>query len=188
VPYRAFYACTLLDVITLTNCIYVGESSFSKCLSISDLNLNAVTIADSAFYGCTNLSSITLPEVEFIGSSAFVNTSLLGDIILPKAKYIMTEAFMGTQIDTIYLPEALEIGNRAFKDCTLLTNIYIPKVTNLGEDLLDNDVFDGINMSNLEITIDGNSDIGTDEDLTAGIIIPIVRVWSNHFNDKFGDN
>ena len=75
----AFYGCSLLFNIGISNVKTIGNDAFVGCNSTSftELNLPAATsIGNNAFKDCTNLKTITLPKVSSntsIGTGAFEN-------------------------------------------------------------------------------------------------------------------
>ena len=126
----AFYNCTLLTNITLSN--------------------NVTRIDNHAFYGCTGLTSVTLPDsVTSIGVDAFRNCSNLTSITIPANLTYLGENAFDTQLlekytvdgylgrILIHVPSdtigsytvkdgTMHIYASAFHNCSFLTSITIP--------------------------------------------------------------
>lgn len=145
---QAFYGCTNLTSVSLTDNVYnMGSSVFSDCTNLTDVVLsedlswiqgstfsnctslksvkipsNADTIYRSAFSGCTSLESITIPKsVDLIEQYAFYDCNSLKDIY-----YFGTE----TQWNKIDIEEnSAGDGNGALKNATIHYNKTIEPFT-----------------------------------------------------------
>ena len=77
----AFYNCAnLTNIINDSSIKVIGKLAFSKCLSLSSIDLvNVSSIGEGAFSGCTNLKSIasdTMSSCKTISINAFMNTAI----------------------------------------------------------------------------------------------------------------
>ena len=109
--YGFAYECTSLTYVDLSCITSIGAYAFSKCTSLTDINLSPTltAIGSHAFYNCTLLSGITLPpSLTTIGDSAFDGCSSL-------------------EIEDLALPNLTSLGQNAFY------GVSIRKITNLGK-------------------------------------------------------
>ena len=83
VGYRAFFKCSSLSEITLTDCVYIGNE---------------------AFYSCWRINSLYLPKCSYIGSEAFYYNGFTS-ISLPECTYIDDLAFEYGNFSELYLPK-----------------------------------------------------------------------------------
>ena len=90
----AFFKCTKLEEINITNVKYIERNAFQYCKKLKVKELNCRDIGASAFYGCESISELKLNDgLESIGSLAFAKTKIK-ELILPQSvKYIYNEAF-----------------------------------------------------------------------------------------------
>lgn len=105
---QAFYGCTNLTSVSLTDNVYdMGSSVFSDCTNLTDVVLSEDLswIQGSTFSNCTSLKSVKIPsDVDTIYSSAFSGCASLESITIPKS------------VDLI--------EQYAFYDCNSLKDIY----------------------------------------------------------------
>ena len=107
----AFCGCSSLSGLRLEDAegCYLGEGIFVNCISLTRAALpaDAVEVPDDMFHGCTSLTDVTLPEgITAIGEGVFYGC---------------------TALETLQLPESLQsIGKDAFADCTGLSTLVIP--------------------------------------------------------------
>lgn len=116
----------------------LGNSAFSYCVYLTELELNASveTISNNCFSNCTRLTKVTVPEgVKHIDVSAFQLCNHLTEVKLPSTLNTIDEsAFAQTAIESITLPESTTyIKDQAFFQCESLKSITIPaKVKAIG--------------------------------------------------------
>ena len=86
--YGAFYECTNLDRVILSNNLQViGSGAFNHCSKLTTINIpSSVTqIGKSAFNDCSSLTTIDIPSsVTHIGDYAFYDCSSLKNLRVPK--------------------------------------------------------------------------------------------------------
>ena len=126
----AFYSCTSLKSVTVTNSgsgtteanseKSIGNYAFSSCLNLTSITIpdGVTNIGEHAFSMCTSLTSITIPNsVTSIGGYAFYN-----------CRY---------NLKSITLPDGVtNIGEYAFSGCLGLASITIPSsITNIKDHL-----------------------------------------------------
>ncbi len=129
VPAYAFYGCSFLETITLSDEITtIGENAFYGC-EISELELPAaLTAIDTwAFGDCINLTAIELPEgVVSLGYAAFQGCSALEEITLPAGISVIPGSLFqydGSLRTVTILGHLTEIQDWAFRDTTQLTTV-----------------------------------------------------------------
>ena len=88
IGYAAFRKCPLKNVELPEGLKTIGESAFSDCKSLVEVNFPSTleTIGDTAFYNCESLSSsVRFPDsLTTIGESAFENCWSMTYVIVPK--------------------------------------------------------------------------------------------------------
>ena len=128
----AFYGCTSITSINLSNVSYIAENAFEDCTKLGSITLNNVTnIGGEAFFNCYSLASINLPKCQVISNAAFKNCSLL-EISCPDLLLIGSSAFVGNlNLVAINLPSAIYIGNSAFEN-TAIDTVNAPSVQIIG--------------------------------------------------------
>lgn len=182
---RDFFGCTSLGYVDSKNIIQVGISSFEGCISITKVHLDVVSIIkDYAFKGCSSLATVFTPGLITLGKYAFLNADLSDSNNFDLLTTLGEGAFASTRSTIFDLPSALYVGNFAFSYNPYLVYVNLPIVQNLGENMNNNGVFYGCTASTLEVTVPEN--ILTDLDL--GDTALGIRVWSDEFNNIFGNN
>ena len=124
----AFYSCRNLTTVNLPNCEYIGKSAFYSCPSLSDLSIpNCIVVEASAFYSCRSLGTVNLPNCECIRNYAFAFCGSISYISLPKCKNIGYGAFSGCNlnISSMYLPTCRYIEGSAFFNAYFRGDLYL---------------------------------------------------------------
>lgn len=136
---NAFYNCSMLRNISLTNVETIGSRSF--CL-------------------CTKLTSVSLDNVKEIGNSAFAMVDaeysnptysrISGGLIsasMPKVTDLGGFAFSGcSQLQYISVPNLTNVGKYAFANCGKLSTVDLSNVKELGEGVFNNSGYNGVNL------------------------------------------
>lgn len=151
---NAFYRCTELADIDLSNIVKLGERSLSVCPKIEEAILPVCkTIGPYAFSlgagTATELRTVYIPEVTTIGNYAFRNQGSLTAVDCPKVTSVGDYAFSFANTKakdnglphgptSVNLPECTSLGKHAFYYCSDLASINIPKVTNVGTSTSEN--------------------------------------------------
>ena len=148
----AFYYCTSLTSIDLSNCTgltSIGNYAFYNCKSLTSIDLNSCTgltwIYNYAFYNCTGLTSIDLSNctgLRSLGILAFQNCTSLTSIDLSNCTGLTSIGYCAfyncTSLISIEIPKSVtSIGGYAFCGCTSLTSIDLSNctgLTSIGED------------------------------------------------------
>lgn len=105
---------TLLSVTIPETMMYIGESAFSGCTSLTNVTIlatNLKSIGKNAFYNCTALTTLELTSAETIGENAFYNCSALTRLNIPEnVTKIENNAFYGTTrlVEIIFNATALQ--------------------------------------------------------------------------------
>lgn len=134
--YLAFYECSSLKSIDLSNCETIGESTFSKCNNLQSVNLKKCkTIGWSAFSNCSNLQSVgDLSTCTTIASSAFQYCSSLKSIDISNCNSLGNNVFEGcSKLEEVKLSKQInKINDGTFSGCTNLKSIDLSNCTSIG--------------------------------------------------------
>lgn len=129
----AFYGCTGLDTITISNNIKnIGKYSFYNCSGLKSITLSkGLTYIDNyAFDECSGLTSVIIPDsVAKLGNYVFYDCTGLTSITLPdNLTSLGVYCFENcTSLQSVELPVSLEkIQMHTFNNCSSLTQISIP--------------------------------------------------------------
>lgn len=178
----AFYRCTALQSIDLSNVKEVGQSAFNGCTALQDLGGGKPNILRaSAFYGCKALTRIDLSRVATIGGDAFNGCIALADIVssesvtsmgtyafwnckalatpiaMPSITEIPNGAFSPAPIPSFDALQVTSIGSSAFKNCKALTSISdMSRVVTIGSD-----AFNGCDAITSPIILEDVTSIGS---------------------------
>ena len=133
VPVKEIYDClfyynTTLRSVTITAELdYIGESAFSQCTALEEVDLRSVKkIGNRVFSGSTKLKTVTLGAVEEIDYSAFSACTALETVTLPEGlKHLSWNVFAySTALTSVTLPESLEsMESAVFRGCTALSTL-----------------------------------------------------------------
>ena len=125
----AFYSCSSLTSIDLSNATSIGDSAFDNCRSLTSIDLsNAISIGDEAFHSCSSLTSIDLPNATSIGECAFSSCSSLISIDLSNATSIGYYAFYNANsLKTIFLRSKTMCTCTGSPSIDYITAIYVPE-------------------------------------------------------------
>lgn len=134
IPDQAFDGCSKLTSVTIPESVTsIGLCAFSNCVSLTQIDLPAelTTLGPGVFRGCTSLTSIDIPGT--------VST-------------IEQLTFSGcTSLQSVTFPESLTaIGANAFQNCNNITELNF---TGTGLNALASDAFNGVDLSNVNVTV-----------------------------------
>lgn len=175
----SFKECIMLKKIVIPNNVSeIGYNAFLNCTSLESVELgrDVKTIRSEAFMNCSSIKSIILPNgLETLGSSAFLGCSSLSTICLSNdLKEIEPTTFKDCmELQEVEFGESIEkIGSSSFRHCPKLTQLTIPISVEKIEDyafsytglkeltvmwttpiIIDENVFDGINLSKSTLKI-----------------------------------
>ena len=145
---EAFYGCESLTVVNGTkNASFIRDRAFYNCTSLENINIsNAYRLGEQAFYGCGSLKSITLQgsttTSDFtLGKGAFQNCTALTNVTWPSLlAEIPADAFRNTGLVSTSLSAAISaIGDGAFAECAKMTAITVNNPnTKFGENVISN--------------------------------------------------
>lgn len=178
----AFYRCTALRSIDLSNVKEVGQSAFNGCVALADVGgCQPLTLSASAFNGCKALTRIDLSRVVTIGGDAFNGCNALADIVslesvtsmgtyafwnckaltsaisMPNVKTIPNGAFSPAPIVSLNAPQVTSIGSSAFKNCKALASVSdMSRVVTIG-----GDAFNGCDAITSPIILEDVTSIGS---------------------------
>ena len=121
----AFYGCTNIADVSLSNIGSIGGYAFYGCADIANASLtNIDSIGDYTFYGCTNITDVSLSNIDNIGNHTFDGCSKLSNVRLDNISVIGNSCFYGCGITKITIPETVSsIDEAAFKHCENLEEI-----------------------------------------------------------------
>lgn len=144
----AFFGCTSLSRIDLSNITYIGQNAFGDCSKLNDLvNTSKVeTLGSRAFSNCKSLQRISLPSLTSdLGTNTFCYCTSLERIdslgTTPKtiaggqagAYSDYGFAYECTSLTYVDLSCITSIGAHAFNKCTSLKDINLsPTLTTIG--------------------------------------------------------
>ena len=144
----AFYECTGLTYVDLSNVFWIDRWAFYGCENLCDISLdNASSIDDKAFQNCKSLTSVYIPaKLTTIGKGVFAGCSGLTSITVnPSNKYYDSRGdcnaiiyttknrLIAGCVNTVFPSDITEIDDYAFEGCTGLTDIVIPEnITEIG--------------------------------------------------------
>lgn len=164
----AFFGCSSLGTVNLSNVKYIGDYAFADCNAMRNLTMPVVveigdyafakvngsigtiitsinsntltTIGESAFAGCTRLARVNLDSITTIGANAFAGCTALTNVSLgDNITEIAEGTFSGaTTLATINLGNIVVIGDSAFANCSKLNDIVVNKVTSIGNNAFAN--------------------------------------------------
>ena len=137
---QAFYACHLLESVSIANSVTsFGKRVFTDCSSLTNVNIpNSLTkISEYTFMHCNNLKDIDIPNsITAIEYGAFYGCSSLNNVIIPNSvSEIGPSAYMMcTSLTSISIPEGVATIERGtFQGCSNLASVTIPgTVTSIG--------------------------------------------------------
>ena len=148
---RAFFGCTGLSTVGLSEVTTIGDSAFQNTGVIQVVASCCESVGANAFNGCTALQGVSLSRVKYIGESAFSGCIKLKTLGLPTyggtLYYVGDFAFKNTALTTIdwaeyfFSPDTTQagyLGTGVFSDCTALTYIYLPAVETIPASFLAN--------------------------------------------------
>ena len=130
----------------------IGNSAFSKCTALKEINLPAGTTCErAAFGGCTALTKATIGSVHF---GAFAGCPSLEEIIYQEGVTSFGDSTFCKTVDTH--------GHGLYQDCTSLKKVYIPAtLTEWGETPFPDEIvkkieFYGPGKENFSFEADGS--------------------------------
>lgn len=128
-----FYLNNSITTFSFPNLTTTVNYSFGECASVTEFNFpNLVTIGSECFTSCPSVTSYTLPEAVTAGDFAFnFNTSMIN----------------------FNLPKLTSIGRYGFESCLSAELFYLPLCENMGSDVMDDTVFQGISGQTITITV-----------------------------------
>lgn len=143
----AFYGCTSLSKVTLSNkLVSIGNSAFYKC-ALTSLNIpsSVVKIGSESFKENEKLTTLTLNEgLVDVGSSVFAYCKALKSVKTPSTMSQIPSAMFYdcTSLEKVEISEGVTIINGssypggAFESCTSLKSVSIPtSVTKMGNNI-----------------------------------------------------
>ena len=111
--------------------VSIGNSAFYECTVLTNIILTNVTsIGYEAFYGCSGLTSITIPSsVTSIGDYTFSGCSSLTTVIFGEGSQLTSIGYYTfsycSSLTSITIPSSVtSIGYQAFSGCSSLTDVY----------------------------------------------------------------
>ena len=142
----------LSEVVLPSTVKEVEDNAFYGCSMLSNISLtNVETIGSRAFYLCAKLTSLSLDKVKEIGYLAFsmdiydnprATPGISGGLIsvsMPKVTDLSSRAFSGcSQLKYVSIPNATSVGAYAFANCIKLSTMDLSNVKELGEGVFYN--------------------------------------------------
>lgn len=165
VGYRAFYGCSSLKSLVLSNSVTsLGKDSFYGCSTLRYISIPArtSTIDGGAFTGCTELTEIDISEKNLFykanngvvlsanGGTLVAWPAAAGDVFVPESvDTLMAYCFAGCKdLSSVNLVNVFEIQQYAFLNCSSLKTVNFP-MTLIG---IENGAFEGcVSLSNIKV-------------------------------------
>ena len=83
VPSYTFMGYSLLETVSLPECVSVSDQAFKSCTSLTQVNLPMCkNVYGSAFQNCTSLTQVNLPVCEVISNNAFQSCTQFNSLTL----------------------------------------------------------------------------------------------------------
>lgn len=148
----------LSEVVLPSTVKEVEDNAFYGCSILSNISLtNVETIGSRAFCLCAKLTSLSLDNVKEIGNLAFAmrdnddsdpSTGIAGGLIsvsMPKVIDLGGWAFSGcSQLKYISVPNVTSVGAYAFANCIKLSTMDLHNVKELGNGVFYNRAYDNV--------------------------------------------
>lgn len=131
---HAFYKCSELTNIDLTNITRVGTYSFYQCEALTSIDLpNVTSIGSYAFCGCAKATRVNIPKITSItGTHSFYGCSALISVNMPNVTSIGEYVFYNCPaLASIDLSNVTSIGSGSFQNCTALKSLDLSNVTTI---------------------------------------------------------
>lgn len=153
----------LSEVVLPSTVKEVEDNAFYGCSMLSNISLtNVETIGSRAFYLCAKLTSLSLDKVKEIGYLAFsmdiydnprVTPGISGGLIsvsMPKVTDLSNRAFSGcSQLKYVSIPNATSVGAYAFANCIKLSTMDLSNVKELGEGVFYNNGYANVYLRSI---------------------------------------
>ncbi len=137
---RAFYNCTALRKVDLSNCkvITLDREAFAGCSKLEEVvNMtNIGTMNSGAFYGCSSLTEIDITGLHICGESVFENCTAINKVTTGAYTAIGERSFYGcTSLTNITINNST-VSERAFERCTRLETVNFVNALSADKDTL----------------------------------------------------
>ena len=181
----AFYGCTALESVTLSNTAVLENYTFKRCTALKTINFptdwtvdeEGFCIPEEAFYGCSALTELTIDgDVSKIGYRAFGECGITKLVLGEGVKEIGGGAFYSCAfLAEITLPASLETLNMGmFEKCENLKKVNVTDLAAwCGVSYYNNNYSDGPFCYNADLYVDG-------EKIVDLVIPKEVEVISNY--------
>lgn len=129
----AFYGCTNLRSVNLSNILRVGQFAFQECTSLTSANMPIVTqIKKYAFYKCAGLTEVYMPFVTTMETNIFEQASLPGSQVL---EYLTTAGlklcYYTKNLVEFIAPVLTEVSQTMLNRCENLENVYVGAISKI---------------------------------------------------------
>lgn len=147
VPERCFYYCTSLTEIDISKALFIKDSAFLKCHSLSVSAIPAHTYVEACAFSETGITDVTIEDISKIGKGAFAECKSLKKLtinitdeleaanglsipeeLVRECRNLQTVVFTG------HTENLSSIKKAAFKNTEMLTEISLPDNICLIED------------------------------------------------------
>lgn len=147
IPERCFYHCTSLTKIDISKALFIKDSAFLKCYSLSVSTIPAHTYVETCAFSETGVTDVTIEDISKIGRGTFAECKSLKKLTinvtdefeaangLSVPEELVRECRnLQTVIFTGHTENLLSIKKAAFKNTEMLTEISLPDNICLIED------------------------------------------------------
>lgn len=139
IPERCFYYCTNLEEIDISKALFIKDSAFLECYSLSVNVIPAYTCVSACSFMKTGVKDVTIEDISKVGEKAFSDCKSLKKLAInvPDGPAIADDlcipeelAARCTNLQTVtftgHAENLLSIKAAAFRETTMLTEISLP--------------------------------------------------------------
>lgn len=139
IPERCFYHCTSLTKIDINKALFIKNSAFLKCHSLSISAIPAHTYVEACAFSETGVTDVTIEDISKISKGAFAECNSLKKLTINVADEIAADNGLSipeelvrecrnlqTVIFTGHTENLSSIKKAAFKNTEMLTEISLP--------------------------------------------------------------
>lgn len=147
IPEKCFYYCASLTEIDISKTLFIKDSAFLKCHSLSVSTIPAHTYVETCAFSETGVTDVTIEDISKIGKGVFAECNSLKKLTinvtdgleaangLSVSEELVRECRnLQTVIFTGHTENLSSIKNAAFKNTEMLTEISLPDNICLIED------------------------------------------------------
>ena len=127
----SFYGCTSLQSVHMGEYVSeIGVGAFQNCVSLNNISWpprteTLLTIDAYAFSGCNSLQNFVFDRVTYIGEKAFYSSGI-NSVSSYRISYVGDQAFVASNLNYLSITSVdCTIGSSAFEGCQSLEYVYL---------------------------------------------------------------